>query len=85
MIERELSLTISFVLFPIYVACLLFTLKTYCHLFVGEAHNTSDLGEQPWTRGASITVLSVVACLVALMSEILAGTLESAAHQLGLT
>ena len=84
-VERGLSLTISFVLFAIYVASLLFTLRTHRHLFAGEAHNASDLGEQPWTRGASITVLSVVTCLVALMSEILVGALEPAAQQLGLT
>ena len=84
-IERELSLTISFVLFAIYVASLLFTLKTHRHLFAGEAHNASDLGEQPWTRGASIMVLTVVTCLVALMSEMLVGALEPASHQLGLT
>ena len=84
-IERELSLTISFVLFAIYVASLLFTLKTHRHLFAGEVHNASDLGEQPWTRGASIAVLTVVTCLVALMSEMLVGALEPASHQLGLT
>ena len=84
-IERELSLTISFILFAIYVASLLFTLKTHRHLFAGDAHNASDLGEQPWTRGASITVLTVVACLVALMSEMLVGAMEPASHQLGLT
>ncbi len=84
-IERELSLTISFVLFAIYVASLLFTLKTHCHLFAGVAHNASDLGEQPWTRGVSIMVLTVVTCLVALMSEMLVGALEPASHQLGLT
>jgi Ca2+:H+ antiporter len=46
-VERELSLTISFVLLASYVASLLFTLKTNHHLFAGEAHNASDLGEQP--------------------------------------
>ena len=84
-IERELSLTISFILFVIYVASLLFTLKTHHHLFAGEAHNASDLGEQPWTRRASISILTVVACLVALMSEMLVGALEPASQQLGLT
>jgi Ca2+:H+ antiporter len=84
-IERELSLTISFVLFAIYVASMLFTLKTHRHLFAGEAHNASDLGEQLWTRGASITIHTVVTCLVALMSEMLVGAQEPASHQLGLT
>jgi Ca2+:H+ antiporter len=84
-VERELSLTISFVLFATYIASLLFTLKTHRHLFTGESHHASDLGEQLWTRGASITVLTVATCLVALMSEMLVGALESASHQLGLT
>ena len=84
-IEQGLSLTISFVLFAIYIASLLFSLKTHRHLFAGEAHDASDLGEQPWTRGASITVLLAVAGLVALMSEMLVGALEPAAQRLGLT
>src|SRR5207247_8540525 len=83
--EGELSLTISFILLASYAVNLLFTLKTYRHLFAGETHNASDLGEQPWTRRASITVLTVVTCLVALMSEMLVGALEPAAQQLGLT
>jgi Ca2+:H+ antiporter len=85
MIERELSLTISFILFAIYIASLLFTLKTHHHLFAGEAHNASDLGEQPWTKRTTIIVLTVVTCLVALMSEMLVGAMESASHKLGLT
>ena len=84
-IERQLSFIISFILFAIYIASLLFTLKTHRHLFAGEAHNASDLGEQPWTRRVSITVLTVVTGFVALMSEMLVGALEPASHQLGLT
>jgi Ca2+:H+ antiporter len=84
-IERELSLEIAVVLFIIYVLSLVFSLKTHRHLFAGEAHDASDLGEQPWTRKASIAVLTVVTCLVALMSEMLVGALEPASHQLGLT
>jgi Ca2+:H+ antiporter len=63
----------------------LFTLKTHRHLFAGEAHDALDLGEQPWTKRASIIVLTVVTCLVALMSEMLVGAMEPASHQLGLT
>jgi Ca2+:H+ antiporter len=69
----------------IYGANIVFILKTHRHLFAGEALNASHLGEQPWTGGASITVLTVATCLVALMSEMLVGALESASHQLGLT
>ena len=84
-IERKLSLTISVVLFGIYLASLLFTLKTHHHLYVGEDHDTTDPGDQFWTRGMSITVLTLATCLVAFMSEMLVGALEPAAHRLGLT
>ena len=84
-IERQLSLTIALILFAIYALSLLFTLKTHRHLFAGEAHNASDLGEPPWTMSASIIVLTVATCLVALMSEMLIGALEPAAQRLGLT
>lgn len=84
-IERELSLTIAMVLFAIYIASLLFSLKTHRHLFAGEEHDASDLGEQPWTKQASIAVLAGATCFVALMSEMLVGALEPAAHKLGLT
>lgn len=84
-IERELSLMIALVLFSIYIASLLFSLKTHRHLFSGESHDASDLGEQPWTKGASIAVLAVATCFVALMSEMLVGALEPAAQRLGLT
>ena len=84
-IEQRLSFIISCVLFMTYIASLLFTLKTHRHLFAGDAHNASDLGEQPWSKRASIIVLAVVTCLVALMSEMLVGALEPAAQQLGLT
>lgn len=84
-IERELSLEISVVLFIIYIMSLIFSLKTHKHMFVGENHNVSDLGEQPWSRSRAIVVLAVVTALVALMSEILVGALDTAAKTLGLT
>ena len=84
-IERELSLMIALVLFSIYIVSLLFSLKTHRHLFAGDSHDASDLGEQPWTKSASIAVLTVATCFVALMSEMLVGALEPAAHRLGLT
>ncbi|HSS29421.1 MAG TPA: calcium/proton exchanger [Nitrospiraceae bacterium] len=84
-IEQRLSFIISCVLFMTYIASLLFTLKTHRHLFAGDAHNASDLGEQPWSKRACIIVLAVVTCLVALMSEMLVGALEPASQQLGLT
>jgi Ca2+:H+ antiporter len=84
-VEKGLSLVISSILFIIYALSLLFTLRTHRHHFAGDSHSASDLGEQPWSKRASVTVLTVVTCLVALMSEMLIGALEPAAHRLGLT
>ena len=84
-VEKHLSLVISLILFIIYTLSLLFTLKTHRHLFAGDPHSASNLGEKPWSKRASVIVLTVVTCLVALMSEMLIGALEPAAGQLGLT
>jgi Ca2+:H+ antiporter len=83
-VERELSLEISVVLFSIYVMSLVISLRTHRHVYRGEEH-TSQSGEKLWTRTRAIAVLVVVTLLVALMSELLVGALEQAAHTLGLT
>lgn len=84
-VERDLSLAIAVVLFAIYVLSLMFSLKTHKHVFAGEPHAAADFGEKPWSKAASITVLSCVTVLVAVMSEMLVGALEPAAHTLGMT
>lgn len=84
-IERELSLEIAIVLFIIYGLSLTFSLKTHRHLFVGAAHDAEDLGERPWNCRTSVTVLTAVAILIGVMSEILVGAIEPTAHRLGLT
>jgi len=84
-VEHELSLDIAIVLFLIYVLSLAFSLKTHRHLFQGETHDAHDLGEEPWSYRMSLGVLAAVAILIGLMSEMLVGSIEPAAHTLGLT
>lgn len=84
-IEQELSVEISIVLFIIYMLNLLFALKTHKHLFGGAALNAHDLGGPPWSRGRAIVVLTVATAVIALLSEFLVGSIEPAAHKLGLT
>jgi Ca2+:H+ antiporter len=84
-IERELSLEISFVLFAIYIMSLVFSLRTHKHVYEGSGHDASNQSEKPWSRSRSITVLTVVTVLVAVMSELLVGALDHAAKTLGLT
>lgn len=84
-IERTLSLEIAVILFCIYVLSLAFSLKTHRHLFAGDGGAAHELGERPWSRTRSITVLAIVTGLIAVLSEILVGSLETTAHRLGLT
>lgn len=83
--ERNLSLDIAIVLFLIYGLSLAFSLKTHRHLFTGGEHDAHDIGETPWSYRFSLSVLTVVAVLIGVMSEILVGAIEPAAHKLGLT
>ncbi|MBH0204937.1 MAG: calcium/proton exchanger [Nitrospira sp.] len=84
-VEHELSLDIAIVLFLIYGLSLAFSLKTHRYLFEGETHDAHDLGEQPWSYRMSLGVLAAVAILIGVMSEMLVGSIEPAAHKLGLT
>lgn len=84
-IERGLSLAIAGVLFAIYLFSLMFSLKTHKHVYRGDPHTVEDLGEKPWSQVKAIVVLACVTALVAVMSEILVGALEPAAHRLGMT
>ncbi len=84
-VEHELSLVIAIVLFLIYGLSLAFSLRTHRHLFQGETPDAHDLGEEPWSYRMSLGVLAAVAILIGLMSEMLVGSIEPAAHKLGLT
>jgi len=84
-VERELSLEISIVLFTIYVMSLVFSLRTHKHEFAGEAHDASNPDEPLWSRSQSITVLTIATIFIAIMSELLVGSLNHAAKALGLT
>jgi Ca2+:H+ antiporter len=62
---------------------LIFSLHTHKQLFAG-----SDAGEQPhavWSIRKSVLILAGATALIAYMSEILVGSVEEAAHTLGMT
>ncbi len=81
--EHRLSLVIALVLFAIYVLSLFFSLKTHRHLFVGESHSEHH---GPATSLTGPVVLLIAATLlIAVLSEILVGAIEPAAHQVGFT
>ena len=82
LIQREVvSGTVAAVLITLYLAALAFTLVTHEHLF-----HTPDANEEPsWSRGRAIGYLLGSTVLVALMSEFLVGSLDTAIESLGLS
>lgn len=86
--ERTLSIEIAAVLILTYGAMLVFSLRTHRQLFTGtaaEAAEVEDEGHEPWSLGRSFAVLVGAAALIGWVSEILVGSVEAAAHSLGMT
>jgi Ca2+:H+ antiporter len=84
--EQETSLTIAVVLMATYLVSLVFTFKTHSHLYAGGSHaGEKSLETEVWSRRTSFLVLLGSAAVVALMSELLVDSVESAAHALGMT
>jgi Ca2+:H+ antiporter len=86
--EIDLGLSIAVVLILTYGLGLIFSLHTHRALFqgkgpAGSAH--ADSPHRPWSLGRSFAVLVVSAGLVAVMSELLVGSVEAAARAFGMT
>lgn len=82
-----LSEEIAVVLLIAYGLSLLFSLRTHSHLFAGPEDQLPTTGEhhQPeWSRKTSLIVLVVATVFVAVMSELLVGSVEKAADGLGM-
>lgn len=85
--ENSLSLEISIVLIVTYGLSLLFSLFTHKNLFSepAEVVNAEEGEHDPWPVSKSLTLLLISTGLIAWMSEILVGSIEHAAHSLGMT
>ena len=84
--EERMSLEIAVVLFVIYLASLIFSLKTHRHLYAGEAAHGAHAPEGPaWSLRRSLLVLTAATVGVAIMSEILVGAVEPTAEAFGFT
>jgi Ca2+:H+ antiporter len=85
--ETDLSLELAAVLLITYGLSLVFGLRTHKHFFSGhqgEAATIADERHAAWPLKKSVLLLGAVTALIAWMSEILVGTVENAAHALGL-
>ena len=80
------SVVVSVVLLLVYLLSLVFILGTHADLFRGDAsaEATEEHG-MAWSLSLAVAVMAVVTLLIVWMSEILVGTVEQAAHALGLT
>ncbi len=85
--EHDLSFEISLVLLATYALSLLFSLRTHKQLFSGTCHGETveDEGQGHWSMARSIGVLAGATALIAWMSEILVGSVQEAAKELGMS
>ena len=85
--ERTLSLEISIVLAITYVLSLIFSLYTHKHLYVGPVSEDSEsaLGMQHVPLWRATVILVVATGFVAILSELLVGSVEHAAERMGMS
>ncbi len=80
-----LSEEIAAILAFLYLLSLFFSLKTHQHLFAGEQWGPGETPEPPeWGKGRATLVLLVATAGVAVMSELLVGSVGAAAEALGM-
>ena len=89
-LERGLSLDISIVLIATYVLGLVFSFRTHSHLYLGTgaAMDHGAVAGDHSRRGGALRALGLLllsAAAVGVMSELLVGELEEAAHDLGMS
>ena len=86
--ERNLSLWFALVLLGTYGLGLLFSLRTHVALFSGthgEAEQLEGDAHGAWSAKKALLILAAATAAVAWMSEILVGSVEQAAHAMGMT
>jgi len=79
--EADLSVEFALVLLITYGFSLLFGLRTHKHFFSGHQGEAAQSAGR--SLSSSLVILAAATALVAWMSEILVGSVESAAHALG--
>ncbi len=85
--ERTLSLEIAVVLAVTYTLSLIFSLHTHKHLYVGPTSDASEeaLGMKHVPLWRATVILLVATLFVAVLSELLVGSVEQAADRLGMS
>ena len=82
---EAVSIAVSVVLACTYLAGLVFSLRTHRDLFNPAGEHAEAEADAAWPARRSVAVLAGAGVLVALMSELLVGSIEHAAHQIGVS
>lgn len=80
-----LSVAVAVVLILTYGAGLLFSLRSHRDLFNPISDEQDPHEGEPWSVRRSVTALAIAGVAVAVMSEILVGSISETAHKLGLS
>jgi Ca2+:H+ antiporter len=80
---EQISITVALVLIATYAAGLFFSLRTHRDLFnpAGDQDDPASM----WSLRRSVGTLAMAGALVALLSDILVGSIEHASHDIGLS
>src|SRR6476660_1455349 len=79
---EDVSIAVALVLIATYLAGLFFSLRTHRDLFNPPR---ADDAEGAWSVRRAVATLAVAGVLVAVMSELLVGSIEHASHALGVS
>jgi Ca2+:H+ antiporter len=83
--DQMLSLIVAGILIVAYVLWLIFSMITHKDMLADEVTQADHGEEAAWSKGTSILFLVVATVMVALVSEWMVGTLETFAHEFGLS
>jgi Ca2+:H+ antiporter len=81
---QHLSIGVAIVLLLVYGAGLIFSLRTHRDLF-NPVEEADHMGERPWSVRRSVTLLALAGVAVAVMSELLVGSIQQASESLGIS
>jgi Ca2+:H+ antiporter len=84
-IVEQISFGVAVILMLTYVAGLIFSLRTHRDLFNPPREKEEEGVAEPWTVRRSILMLAIAGAAVAVMSEILVGSISEAAKTIGLS
>ena len=82
---KHFSLAVAIVLILVYLAGLMFSLRTHRELFNPFHEDQQAEDPEGWTMRRAVIALAASGAIVAVLSEILVGSIQGAAHSAGLS